>query len=142
MASSSGRCLCGAVRFKFDIETVIWRGHCHCDTCRRACSAPVVTWFGVPKTAWRWFGEAPQHYQSSDWAERFFCGTCGSQVAYQSDKLPKEIHGLAACLDDPADFAPDAHFFHSKHLPWLHIADDLPRYVDGGKTLEQDAEAR
>lgn len=137
MTSTSGRCLCGAVRYKFDPETVIWRGYCHCESCRRACSAPVAAWFGVPHSGWRWVGTPPKSYKSSDWAERYFCIDCGSQMAYRSDKLPDEIHGLAATLDDPATFAPGAHFFHSKTLPWLHIDDDLPRYLDGGKTLEK-----
>ena len=42
-------------------------------------------------------------------------------------------------MDDPEGFEPNAHFFHSKRLSWLHVTDDLPRYVDGGKTLESDA---
>ena len=137
MTCTSGRCLCGAVRYEFDADAVIWRGHCHCESCRRACSAPVVSWFGVANSGWRWAGQTPKRYQSSGWAERFFCPECGSQMAYRSSKLPDEIHGLAASLDDPADFAPGVHFFHSRALPWLHIADDLPRYLDGGKTLEE-----
>ena len=137
MTSSSGRCLCGAVRYKFDPEAVIWRGYCHCESCQRACSAPVVAWFGVRHSGWRWEGTPPESYKSSDWAERFFCAGCGSQMGYRSEKLPNEMHGLAATLHDPASFSPEAHFFHSKALPWLHIKDDLPRYLDGGKTLEK-----
>ena len=137
MTTLSGRCLCGAMRFSFYPDAVIWRGYCHCESCRRACSAPVVGWFGVHKDSWRWVGQTPKRFASSAWAERFFCPDCGSQVGYRSSKLPDEFHGLAASLDDPSDFAPGAHFFHSKALPWLHIADDLPRYLDGGKTLDR-----
>ncbi len=136
MTPASGRCLCGAVRYKFDPDAVLWQGHCHCESCRRACSAPVVSWFGVRQTGWRWSGKRPKQYQSSSWAERFFCPDCGSQVGYRSDKLPDEIHGLAATLDDPAAYVPGAHFFHAKRLSWLHVADDLPRFADGGKTPE------
>jgi len=132
MASSSGRCLCGAVRYRFDPDAVLWRGHCHCESCRRATSSPVTTYFGVRATAWRWHGTPPVSYQSSSWAERFFCGTCGSHLAYRSDKLPEEIHGFAASLNDPSDFQPQAHFFHAERLAWLHLEDDLPKHARGG----------
>lgn len=137
MTQNKGRCLCGAVQFKFDPHAVLWTGYCHCESCRRACACPVAAWFGVRASGWRWVGSFPKTYNSSDWAERYFCGTCGSQMAYRSDKLPDQIHGLAATLDNPKDYTPSAHFFHAAALPWLHIKDDLPRYLDGGKTLEQ-----
>lgn len=132
MASASGRCLCGAVRYKFDPDAVLWCGYCHCDSCRRACSAPVTAYFGVRRSAWRWFGQAAAQFQSSAHATRYFCQTCGSQLGFRTDKLPDEFHGFAASLDDPVDFAPQAHFFHAEALPWLHIDDDLTRHERGG----------
>ncbi len=134
--TSSGRCLCGAVRYRFDAQALLWQGHCHCESCRRSCSAPMTSFFGVRATAWRWHGTPPASYQSSAWAERFFCPRCGSQMAYRSDKLPDEIHGYAATLNDPTAYRPGAHFFHAERVAWLHVEDDLPRYRDGGKTLE------
>ncbi|MDJ0628723.1 MAG: GFA family protein [Rhodobacter sp.] len=136
MFNGKGRCLCGAVRYKFDPEALIWSGHCHCKSCRRACSAPVVSWFGVRLSAWRWAGTSPQRYRSSPHATRFFCPGCGSQMGYRTTKLPDEIHGLAMTLETPEAFAPQAHFYHAQRIDWLHLADALPRYVDGGKTLE------
>lgn len=142
MTSTSGRCLCGAVRYKFDPNAVLWRGHCHCDSCRRACSAPFTTFFGVRASAWRWFGTPPASHRSSEWAERFFCPGCGAQMAYRTDKLPGEIHGYAATLTDHSDFAPEAHFFTAEQVAWLHLADDLPGYSDGGKTPEKPKRPR
>lgn len=60
-------------------------------------------------------------------------------MGYYSSKLPDEMHGLAATLDDPNWYEPTAHFFHKAALPWLHVKDDLPRFVDGGKTRDEDA---
>jgi hypothetical protein len=87
----------------------------------------MTTFFGVLDGGWRWTGVDAQIYPSSDHAERLFCGRYGSQVAYRSTRHPGEIHFYAASLDDPSDFAPEAHFHWSEHLPWLHLADDLPR---------------
>jgi len=53
-------------------------------------------------------------------------------LAYQTQKLPGGIHGFAASLDDPVDFAPQAHFYHAEALAWLLIQDDLPRHSKGG----------
>ncbi len=132
MSTISGRCLCGAVRYSFGSKALLWQGYCHCESCRRACSAPVTAYFGVRRSAWTWAGDAPERYKSSAWADRYFCPSCGSQLAFRTDKLPDEIHGHAASLDEPASFTPAAHFYHREALPWLHISDDLPRHAGGG----------
>lgn len=138
MTDWTGRCLCGEVRYACDPAAVLWQGHCHCESCRRACGAALVSWFGVDKSAWRWTGADPVAFASSEHATRWHCGRCGSQMGYFTTKLPSEIHGLAASLDSPSAFAPGAHFYHAARLPWLHLSDPLPRYVDGGKTLQAD----
>lgn len=63
-------------------------------------------------------------------------------MAYRTDKLPGEIHGYAATLTDHSDFAPEAHFFTAEQVAWLHLADDLPGYSDGGKTPEKPKRPR
>ena len=74
--------------------------------------------------------------QKQQMGRTIFCATCGSQMGYRSDRLPDEFHGLAASLRAPEDFTPKVHYFHREALPWLHIHDQLPRFADGGKTLE------
>ena len=122
----TGRCLCGVVSFAYE-GAENWRGYCHCDSCRRATSSPVTAYMGVPHGAWRWTGEAPKTWQSSPGVTRSFCPHCGSQVAYQTDQLPGEIHFFAALLDDPQDFAPQKHFHWDEHLDWLKIGDRLEK---------------
>lgn len=122
----TGRCLCGAVRFAYE-GPENWRAHCHCESCRRATSSPFTTFFGVPDGAWRWTGEAPKLYQSSPGVRRWFCGTCGSPMAYGSDRHPGELHFYAASLDDPTDFAPERHVHCDEQLPWIVLADGLAR---------------
>lgn len=122
----TGHCLCGATTFAYD-GPENWRGFCHCESCRRATSSPMTAYLGVPNGAWRWTGVAPRSYQSSPGTSWLSCATCGSLVAYDSDRYPEEIHFLAALLDEPAAFAPQAHFHWDEHLPWLHLSDDLPK---------------
>lgn len=122
-----GHCLCHAVRFTFDPSRILWAGHCHCETCRRQCSAPVTSFLGVADGAWDWTGEAPVTYASSDHATRYFCGTCGTPMAYRSTRYPDEIHFYGASLADPASFTPARHYHWNERLPWLTTTDDLPR---------------
>ena len=131
MSMHAGRCLCGAVRYAYT-EPVNWRGHCHCESCRRNCSAPMTTFFGVDNGQWRWTGATPALYVSSPGVQRFFCGTCGTPMAYTHKQFPDETHFYAASLDDPADFVPERHFHYEERLPWLHLNDDLKTHQVGG----------
>ena len=126
MQRKTGRCLCGAVRFSYE-GPEIWRGHCHCESCRRATSSPMTSFLGVPRTAVEFSGTPPQVYPSSPGVRRLFCGTCGSPLAYESERWPDETHLYAASLSDPKDFVPQFHAYYEEHLPWLELADRLPR---------------
>ena len=125
--TTRGRCLCRAVRFAFDPNGVRWRAHCHCESCRRNCSAPFTTFFAVADTAWRWTGREPAAYASSPGVRRLFCPDCGSPMAYRWDGQPGETHFYAASLEDPSGFRPERHDFWSEKLPWIQLLDDLPR---------------
>ncbi|WP_165352763.1 GFA family protein [Loktanella sp. IMCC34160] len=128
MARLTGRCLCGAVRWETD-GPVLWAGHCHCDSCRRATSAPFTTFFGVPRDGVVWTGQLADHVTSGGSVRRQFCPDCGSQLTYQSTRWPEETHLYAASLDDPSQITPAAHFHFEEKLPWLAITDDLPKYA-------------
>ena len=123
----SGRCLCGAIRYQSDVPP-LWTALCHCESCRRAASAPVVAWMGFPTDAVKWTGDR-SFYQSSDIATRGFCATCGAQMSFESRRWPGEIHLYAASLDDPQDYRPDLHCHYAERLSWLHVADDLPKHA-------------
>ncbi|WP_168797977.1 GFA family protein [Pacificoceanicola onchidii] len=125
----SGRCLCGAVRYK-TTAAPLWTALCHCESCRRACSAPVVAWMGFAPSDVKWEGTR-KTYQSSEIATRGFCETCGTQISFESTRWPGEIHLYAVSLDDPADYQPQLHCHAAERLPWLHMADDLPVFKAG-----------
>ncbi len=76
-----GRCLCGAVSI-----SATTRGHdvgaCHCTMCRRWGGGPL---FAIECGSGVQFDGA-EHistYQSSEWAERGFCGQCGTHLYYR-----------------------------------------------------------
>ncbi|MEQ8652494.1 MAG: GFA family protein [Kiloniellales bacterium] len=125
-----GHCLCGAVSFEYE-GPENWRGHCHCESCRRNTGSPFTTFFGVPISAFRYSGQAPQVYRSSFGVRRSFCGRCGTPIAYQSDDYPEEIHFYAAALEDSYNFQPDFHVHYAEKVRWVELSDSLPKYLHG-----------
>ncbi len=137
MNKLSGRCACGAVRWETE-GSVLWAGHCHCESCRRACAAHFTSFFGVERSGVSWSGDLAEVWSSAGKVRRQFCPACGTQMTYQSTLWPTETHLYAATLDDPAQFHPRAHFHFAERLPWVQIADDLPKYAasaDGADPL-------
>ena len=98
----SGGCLCGAVRFTAkDLRRDY--GACHCEMCRR-WTGSVFLGITVPEGALTWEGsENIRRYQSSAWAERDFCRTCGSSLYYRlpgGDGKAEFLSLAAGTLDD------------------------------------------
>ena len=124
--SKTAGCLCGQVRYELSAEPK-WTALCHCESCRRSASAPIVAWMGFAPEQVSWTG-ARASYQSSDIAQRTFCPVCGTQMSFESTNWPGEIHLYAVSLDDPQSYTPQLHCHHAEHLRWLNITDDLPRY--------------
>ena len=135
MSEITGRCLCGAVTYASD-GPVLWAGHCHCSSCRRATAAPFTSFFGVPRDSVVWTGERGEHLTSGRRVSRQFCRHCGTQMTYQFDGWPTETHLYAGTMDDPAQFQPEAHFHYAEKLPWVQITDDLPKYPGSADKTE------
>ena len=123
----SGGCGCGAVRFEA-VRPPLWIAHCHCRDCRRATAAALSTYAGFRRSRVRWTAGAPATYESSPGVARRFCGHCGTPLSYQGARWPDEVHLFVCAFDDPAAFAPQAHVYAAEQLPWLHLADSLPRH--------------
>ncbi|HRQ64903.1 MAG TPA: GFA family protein [Xanthomonadaceae bacterium] len=103
-----GHCLCGAVKvFVKPAGTGI--GVCHCGMCRR--------WTGGPLFALDCGSdlriEGIEHvrtFASSDWAERAFCGTCGSHLYYRA-RQSNQHHLPVGLLDDQTPWKLDQQIF-------------------------------
>lgn len=123
----TGRCYCGAVRYAWRAPP-LWAAHCHCESCRRQCSAPFTSFFGVMDGAWDWIGDVPRRFDAPNGVRRHFCGTCGTPMAYAADRFPGEIHFYAASMDRPEEFCPTHHVHTAEQLGWVHLNDTLPRH--------------
>jgi len=82
MTDKTGQCMCGAVEFTAANAPDTF-GACHCEMCRR-WSGSAFLGFSVQASDVTWKGEAHiRTLQSSDWAERAWCGRCGSGLYYR-----------------------------------------------------------
>lgn len=116
-----GSCLCGAVRFSGSLESPEVTA-CHCGQCRR-WSGHVWASFDLEEPVIegpvRWF-------QSSDQAERGFCGTCGSVLFWRP--VGRETVSVSpGALDNPTGLALTRHIYVADKGDYYEIADGLPQ---------------
>ncbi len=91
----------------------------------------MVTFAGYAVENVAFEGTMPTWYESSPGVRRAFCSRCGSSIAYRaSDRAEYDMH--VAVFDDPADFTPTRHVHAGEMLPFVRLADGLPRYSRGG----------
>lgn len=98
MTKVSGGCLCGAITYTSTTNGKV--GVCHCSMCRR--------WSGGPAFALEHSADlhvtGDEHltvYKSSDWGERCFCKTCGTNLFWRSPTY-NHVSIMAGTLTDDA----------------------------------------
>ncbi len=123
----SGGCLCGDVRYKVN-GAPVYVFHCHCSMCRRAGGTAFQTWAGFEADALTVTRGATETYESSPIATRSFCERCGGQLFYNytAGQSPP-VWVTVGTLDHPESMTPERHVFAADGVPWLHMADGLPR---------------
>lgn len=132
MASSTGGCLCGQVRFT--AEDVEYDYHvCHCGMCRRWASAPLFA-AAVGKVE---FESRDQMgiYDSSKWAERGFCKHCGSNLFYRLKSTGDHIMCVGA-FDDPTPFKLVGEIYVDHQPEGYRFAGELTRMTEAETIAE------
>ena len=128
-ATSTGGCLCGAVRYEVrgSLRPIVV---CHCGQCRRA-TGHVMAATAARRSAFRLVsGEELRWYASSAAARRGFCGRCGSTLFWEG--AGRDYLSIAAgSLDDPGQLGVGYHIFVADKVPYDAIGDSAPRSADG-----------
>jgi hypothetical protein len=123
----TGGCLCGAIRYRATaapLRALL----CHCETCRRVSGSAFLGFVHFPKAEFAWQSREPARYRSSAYAERGFCPDCGSTLSMHEEVLDDRVQVTLGSLDRPQDVRPDDHVWTRSQLPWLEVADALPRF--------------
>jgi hypothetical protein len=122
----TGRCACGALRYRFD-PTDALVDYCHCKTCQRWSGAPVTAWAQVRPAQFEIVAGEARVFQSSPLYKRHFCGECGSPV-YMSGG--ESVGVMLGTVDEAASLVPQGHGWVSDRVSWLKIDDDLPCWAE------------
>jgi len=117
MQINEGGCLCSAIRFRISGEPA-FSSVCHCATCRRASGAPTVAWLTFDRGQVEILSGTPRVYRSSQGVVRQFCGTCGSQLSYESVSSPTSIDITTASMDNPNRFPPTLEVWLEHRVSW------------------------
>ncbi|MEP7210377.1 MAG: GFA family protein [Alphaproteobacteria bacterium] len=126
--TTSGACLCGAVRFEisgaFDSFFL-----CHCSRCRKGSgSAHAANLFSATaRITWLSGRDRIRTFRLVDTRhERSFCVECGSALpGLQFDGALLVVP--AGSLDGPIDIRPNAHICFASRAGWDERLEDIPK---------------
>ena len=125
-APVTGGCLCGEVRYRVT-EPPLDTNFCHCRMCQKFSGAPVTVGSIYRDSAVQFTKGEPRYYKSSPFAERGFCGNCGSSLTYRPAAPPVTpawadwILIYTGSLDNPVPNVPTWHLGVESQMPWLDI---------------------
>lgn len=131
----AGRGNFGLVTWK-SVGPVPWSVNCHFDSCRNAKAGPFTSFFGVPRESVVWSSDLSNTASSHGQVIRQFCAEYGTQKTYKNVNFLNELHPYAAVLANPLQVTSQANFHFEERLPWVHVADDLPKPPGSADTTE------
>lgn len=124
-----GACFCGRITAEMQGEP-FWIAFDHDDDCRRATGGALIVWIGYRPEQIRFTSGEPKSFSRTEGIVRTFCPDCGTSIAYMDTGIEDEVYLSLGFTLDPERFCPEAHAYWRMKLPWLELADDLPR-IDG-----------
>jgi hypothetical protein len=131
MATITGGCLCGAVRYTAEVEapsaTV-----CHCRDCQKFTGSVFAALVMLPKEALTLAGPLKTFSSLGGSGKpilRHFCPECGSSIAEEPGTRPGAVILNVGTFDDPSAVKPGREIFRDDGLPWVHIEGDMPRFA-------------
>ena len=117
--TNKGRCLCGAVSFTVE-EKNRHVGACHCGMCRGWGGGPLLAVECGTGVAFK--GEENiSVFDSSEWAERGFCSSCGTHLFYRL-KESRQHFIPAGLFAEQQDFIFDHQVFIDKKPDYYSFA--------------------
>jgi hypothetical protein len=131
MATITGGCLCGAVRYTAEADPTA-ATVCHCRDCQKFTGSAFAALVRAAKTDVKIAGPLKTFTSiggSGNPILRHFCPECGSSIAEESGAAARAgiIILNVGTFDDPSLAKPGREIFRDDALPWLHVDGDIPR---------------
>lgn len=127
-APVTGRCFCGAVRFRF-AEPPIAARLCWCRDCQYLAAGNASVNATFRKQSFEMTGDPGEYVSTADSGcvmRRRFCKACGTQLFSEAQSRPELIVVRAGALDDPELARPQGTIWVASAPDWAHIDPDLP----------------
>ena len=126
---ATGGCLCGGVRYEITgpMRPVV---ACHCTECRRFSGGLWHASAMLRENLTIEDGGSLRWYNSSTWARRGFCVSCGASLFFDSPERPY-IGVAAGTLNDPTGLTHAVHIFTREAGDYYRLDDALPKHPDG-----------
>jgi hypothetical protein len=131
VATLTGRCDCGAVRYEVPDEFV-YAMNCHCSNCRRSTGSAFKPLAGIKRAKLTLTDGADSLLVVGEPdANHTRCAACGS-LLYSVVRDGKWVHVALGSLVDEPSIRPTKHIFVGSKAPWYEITDDLPQFEEYG----------
>ncbi len=130
MASISGGCLCGAVRYSADTSPIVTRA-CWCRLCQTLASGNATINLAFPSSALTVTGELRDYVSIADDGNKMhrkFCPNCGVHLFSEAEERPNLIVVRAGTLDDTEQVKIEGIIWTSEAPSWAWLDPDVPHF--------------
>lgn len=125
----SGSCVCGEVTVGVEGEHDPQTSACHCRMCQRWTGGVFLAFTAAPE-ALTVDGPARQ-FQSTPFAERAFCGTCGTHLWIRNtDDQNAEYYLMPGLFDAAREWPLGSEIYIDKAMASIRLAGDHPRKTE------------
>ncbi|MCX5494230.1 GFA family protein [Kaistia dalseonensis] len=126
-STHTGSCLCGAVTYAVavELEPIVI---CHCTMCRRQTGHFLATTNAAAADLALSGAEHVRWYQSSEQAERGFCGTCGSVLFWRRRNGSDRVAIAMGGFDLPTGATIGRHIFVAEKGDYYEVEADAPQF--------------
>jgi hypothetical protein len=132
LAKMMGGCLCRAVRFSA-VPKRLEHSACHCAMCRKWCSGPFMSVECDGPVEIEDDANVAK-YRSSEWAERWFCATCGTALFYKL--VDRDYFSISVeAFDESEKFRFVSEIFIDQKPTRYEFANDVPK-MTGAEVFE------
>ncbi len=126
-----GGCLCGAVRYRIDEESVPPCYACHCADCQTQSGSAVALQMPVWVSKFSVEGETiegTRQLPGGAIGTVHTCATCLTRLHTINSSRPGIVIVRAGTLDDSASLEPKAHMWVRSKQPWMTIPEGVRTY--------------
>jgi len=99
--------------------------------CQRATGGVFAALAGAPKGDFAWTRGRPRFFESSNLAQRAFCGDCGTPLTFAYNVPEARIYATIGSLDSPEGAAIERQYGIESKLSWVSFCEDAPQEVTG-----------